>query len=253
MKKRMYFNDDMGNRLCGILSEPNIRENEGVVVMCHGFASSKESEKFVRFEKTFNDSRINTFRFDFFGHGASEGELKDITISKAVYGIENAIKLLRGEGYKNFGLIGSSFGGLAGAIASSKIKDIFALALISPISDFYSLTVSRLGNKSIAEWKKSGYAKLWKIYRIEYGFLRDAKKNNSYKVAKNIKAKTLIVHGDKDEIVPIEQSQKLAGMIPDCRLEIIHDADHVYSKKLDFEHMLSLVSDFIIKSFSEIV
>ncbi len=49
-----------------------------------------------------------------------------------------------------------------------------------------------------------------------------------YKLAKNIKTPTLIIHGDQDDVVPIEQSQKLLKSIgsKDRKLKIIRGADH---------------------------
>jgi pimeloyl-ACP methyl ester carboxylesterase len=42
----------------------------------------------------------------------------------------------------------------------------------------------------------------------------------------DIKVPTLIIHGFKDNVVPVSQSKKLAELIPDSRLEIIGGADH---------------------------
>ena len=74
----------------------------------------------------------------------------------------------------------------------------------------------------------------------------DAGKVNAFQAAPKIKIPTLIVHGDKDESVPVEQSQKTAGLIQNCRLEIIEGSDHRFSRPEDFEKMLTLVSSFII-------
>jgi dipeptidyl aminopeptidase/acylaminoacyl peptidase len=58
----------------------------------------------------------------------------------------------------------------------------------------------------------------------------------------------LIVHGNKDETVPVEQSKKMAGMIENCRLEIIDGGDHTYSKEENFRKLLELISKFIIQN-----
>ena len=69
-----------------------------------------------------------------------------------------------------------------------------------------------------------------------------------YESADKIKFPTLIVHGDKDKIVPVEQSKKTASLIKNCRLETIEGADHTYSNPEHFEMMLDLISEFIIKN-----
>jgi dipeptidyl aminopeptidase/acylaminoacyl peptidase len=57
----------------------------------------------------------------------------------------------------------------------------------------------------------------------------------------------LIVHGDEDKTVPIEQSKKAASIIENCKLEIIIGADHKYSNREEFEKMLGLISQFVIE------
>lgn len=45
--------------------------------------------------------------------------------------------------------------------------------------------------------------------------------NNAHKKADQITIPTLIVHGDEDQDVSVDQSIKTAALLPDCRLEVI--------------------------------
>jgi len=220
MQNKLFFKNSKGNKLCGILSNPTSSKEKPIIILCHGFSSSKDSQTYIRLEKRLNDKGISTFRFDFFGHGESEGKFEDITISEAVDDVLNAIKFIRDLDYKRSGLFGSSFGGMAAIIAASKTRDLFVLALKSPVSDYHG-----------------------KIITNEM----DSKKNIGYKAAKKIKIPTLIVHGDKDKTVPIEQSKKTASLIKNCKLEIIKGADHRYTNPKDFEKMIDLVTKFILR------
>ena len=56
------------------------------------------------------------------------------------------------------------------------------------------------------------------------------------------------MHGDQDTSVPIEQSKKTAGLIPNCKLEIIEGADHGFTATEHFERMINLLSAFIIEN-----
>ena len=56
---------------------------------------------------------------------------------------------------------------------------------------------------------------------------------------------TLIVHGDADDVVQIEQSKKSSLLIPNCKLEIINGSDHRFSKKEDFEKSVNLIVSFV--------
>jgi len=252
MQEKLFFENSRGSRLCGILANPTSNKNGPIMILCHGFSTSKDSSTYVRLEKILHGEGISTFRFDFFAHGESEGEFEDITISEAVDDILNAIRFLKESGYSKIGLVGSSFGGLASVIAASKTDDLFVLALKSPVSDDLGKLVAQESRQEIETWKERGF-----IYytsgdgrglKLNYSFFEDDEKVNGYEAAKKIKIPTLIVHGDNDESVPIEQSEKIVGLIDNSRLEVIESADHRYSKPEDFEKMLGLISEFIIKN-----
>ncbi|MFQ5834453.1 MAG: alpha/beta hydrolase family protein [bacterium] len=252
MQKKLFFENTKENKLCGILANPTSNKEKPVIILCHGFSTSKDSYTNIRLEKILNEKGISTFRFDFFAHGESEGEFEDITISEAVDDILNAIRFLKELGYSKIGLVGSSFGGLASVIAASKTDDLFILALKSPVSGYLGKLVVEETKKEIETWKEKGF-----IYytsgdggelKVNYSFFEDAEKVNGYEAAKKIKIPTLIVHGDNDESVPIEQSKKIVDLIENSKLEIIESADHRYSKPEDFEKMLDLISKFIMEN-----
>jgi len=203
-------------------------------------------------EEILNQQRISTFRFDFFGHGESEGKFEKITTSEAVDDVLNAIQFLKGLGYETIGLVGSSFGGMASIFAASQSDDLYILALKSPVSDYRSMSETRRSEQELEDWKEKGFIEVdsadGETRRLNYSFYEDGEKVDAYESAKKIKIPALIVHGDEDETVPIEQSMKTARLIESCRLEIIKGGDHTYSNPEHFEKLLGLISEFIIEN-----
>lgn len=251
MQEKIYFSNSKGNKICGVLSNPTSGLSAPVIILCHGFTTSKDSSTNTRLETIFNNHGIATFRFDFFGHGESEGDFENITISEAVDDILNAIKYLKDKGFSKLGLVGSSFGGMSSIMTASKTNDLFVLVLKSPVSDYYEVDTKRKTKKELEEWKDKGFVihknSKGEEKRLNYSFFDDFKNKNAYEAAKKIKIPTLIVHGDEDKTVPIEQSKKTADIVENCKLEIITGADHKYSKPEEFEKMLDLISKFIIE------
>lgn len=252
MQKKVFFENSRGNRLCGILSDPAPGKDRPIIILCHGHSSSKETNTFIQLEKILNSNGISDFRFDFYGHGESEGKFEDATISEVIDDIMNAIKFVEQKGYKKIGLVGSSFGGMASLLAASRTNDLYVLALKSPVSNYLGKIVAQESKYPIAAWKKQGFiyytnSKGEKL-RLNYSFFEDAKTVSGYEAARKIKIPVLIVHGDKDEDVPVEQSRKTASLIKSCRLEIIKGADHRYTNPEHFEKMVKLISEFIIKN-----
>ena len=103
----------------------------------------------------------------------------------------------------------------------------------------------------IKKWKEEGIIDVTGVdgetRKLNYSFYEEAEKVKAYESAAKIKIPALIVHGDEDETVPIEQSKRTANLIENCRLEIIEGGDHTYSDSEHFEKMLNLISEFIIE------
>ena len=246
--EKISFKDEKGNKVIGILSNPTNNKEKPIIIMCHGSGSQVNKGAFhiIRLEEIFNKAGISTFRFDFFGHGESDGKYEDLTISVAIDDILKAIDFLKKEGYSRIGLTGSSFGGTAALLAAAKTKDLYLLVLKSPVSDYLERMKENPEKYPLEEWKEKGFIYKEENLKMNYSFFEDAKKIDSYQDMKKIKIPVLIVHGDKDKDVPIEQSKKAASIIENCRLEIIEGAGHKYSNPGEFDRMLKLMSEFVI-------
>ena len=251
MEEKFFFKDSKGNKVSAVLSDP-INDKKTIIILCHGFSSNKNRTTYLRLEENLNKYNIATIRFDFYGHGESDGKFEDITTSKAADDILSAIKYVKEKGYKRIGLFGASFGGMASLVAASLSKELYILALKCPVSDILAKTIADISKSSLEEWKKKGYIyyinSVGEKFKLNYIFYEDAKNINGKEIAEKIKIPTLIVHGDSDITVPVAQSIKTSKLIEDCKLEIIKGADHLFSKKKDFDKMLKLIIDFIVEN-----
>lgn len=254
MEQKVYFQNSKGDRLCGLLLDSTGNKGKPVIIIVHGFSSNKNSKNYLTIKDILVKNKISTFRFDLWAHGESEGNFADITISEAVDDILQAIKFLKDKGYKKIGLLGSSFGGISSIIAASKTKDLYLLALKSPVSNHPEKDKLVKTKEELEEWKNRGYM----IYekddgtklRVNYTFMLDAQKpeNDGYKAAKKITIPTLITHGDADESVPYQQSLKISKIIKNCQLATIKGADHTYTRPAHAKQMVKAFADFIVKN-----
>lgn len=252
MQEKLFFNNRRENKLCGILSDPKEDQTKPVIILCHGFSTNKDGKTCLRLEEILNNQSISTFRFDFAGHGESEGRFEDTTTSGAVDDVLAVLRFIKKRGYKKIGLMGSSFGGMAGILTASQSHELYLLALKSPLSDYKSTDLTGRSEREIQYWKEKGFIEFKsgdnETRRLNYSFHEDAQQIDAYGAAKNIKVPTLIVHGEADKAVPVEQSRKLASFIPHSRLEIIPGCDHNYSHPQHFNQLLNLLSQFIIEN-----
>jgi uncharacterized protein len=250
MIQKLIFSNSKGDRLVGVL-EGKGDGKQPVVIICHGHSSNKDRPNYTNLAMRLNDNGFDTFRFDFYGHGESEGEFANATPSEVMDDVLQAIKFMKEKGYQKIALVGSSFGGLACILAAAEAKDIFALVLKSPVSNYAELFYTERFEAKRKEWEKRGwlpYPEYPDRLKLNYIFYTDAVKRDGYVVAPYIKVPTLIVHGDLDVDVPIAQSQKLVKLIPRGELKIIHGADHRYTNDDHAHQMTETIIEFILNS-----
>jgi dipeptidyl aminopeptidase/acylaminoacyl peptidase len=98
------------------------------------------------------------------------------------------------------------------------------------------------------DWKKNGFAWYKPNLKINYTFHLDSKKWIGYRAAPKIKAITLMIHGEKDEAVPLEMTKKFFARLK-CqkKLIIIKRGGHAISKTFYEDRVVSLTVNWFKK------
>lgn len=219
--KKIIFKNSLNQKLVGNLEDFG---KDYIVIHCHGYGSNKKSETAVKLQEELSKNKISSFAFDFSDTGESECKKEDLTVSAGIDDLKSVIKYLKKMGFQNFALSGSSFGGSVVLNYATQDKNIKAIALKAPVSDYFSINVSR-GSK---------------LRTIR--FIEDAKQYTIYDKASKIRCHVLIFHGDQDDVVPVGQSKKTCELIKNCHLEIIKGADHQLA---DHDARTKLINDFV--------
>ena len=142
METPLFFQNG-SYRLFGVVheAEPH-RPDDGKtlgelgVVFCHPFAEEKliAHRVMVNLARKIAGAGIHCLRFDYMGHGDSDGNFEDATVETRLSDIQCAAKCLKEQvAVSNVGLIGIRFGATLAALACESAPDIDAIALISPI------------------------------------------------------------------------------------------------------------------------
>ena len=235
MTEKIFFQNSNGQKLCGILEESNETKEtketkEEVVIIVHGYSSSKDGLTAKGIADVFTRRGINHFRIELDGCGESEGEFENQTITSAVDDISVAIKLMKEKGYKKINLLGSSMGGVASMAAALKHPELNKIGLKAPVSDYPSQRLRKKGQQHIDDWKEKGYNYYegagGRKLKVNYSFFEDSKKYVMYDRVKSIKCPVLIIHGDADQSVDVEDSKRIVQNFPKAELVIIKGADH---------------------------
>jgi pimeloyl-ACP methyl ester carboxylesterase len=251
----LIFTDPAGRKIAGVLSTP-AATTERLVVLCHGFLSHKNSGTNQALTAALLSCGIATFRFDFFGHAESEGPLERVTVTIALEQALAALDLVRGKDFRRLGLIGSSFGGLVALLAAAECgrrhRPLACLGLKCPVADFPEQLELELGLDGMAQWKATDTVPDFRggpgRIKLDYAFYTDSARHSGYTAAKAITAPTVIVQGDKDELIPLHQCRGLMDALQtDKRLELLPGADHRFTKPEDFERMIRLLAEWMMR------
>lgn len=206
--------------------------NNSIALLLHGFGSDMhEKGNYDILSKKLLENNIDSLRFDYLGHGLSEGHTEDLTIEIA---IKEALTLLNKYPHKKLFIIGTSYGGGLAALLTEKIK-VEKLVLWSPLIDAKNNILNPqnhfckdyLGNEALKQIKQKGYATFGNTnVKFNMNTFNDAKKYDAKKVIQNYKGKTKIFHGTLDLVVPYKQSLELKSKNID--VELIDKAVHCF-------------------------
>jgi uncharacterized protein len=194
------------------------------VVYLHGFASSPHSSKAQFFQRKFAERGVpmEIPRLD-------EGRFEDLTISGQLRVIEHAV------GDEPAILIGSSLGGyLAALYAHRHPTQVEKLVLLAPAFQFPRRWRERYSDQDWDLWKREGSTPVFHygeggIRRLGYRFVEDAA---LYEDEPDFPQPALILHGERDSVVPAEISRVYAARHPNTRL-VLFESGHELTDVLE--------------------
>lgn len=125
-------------------------------------------------------------------------------------------------------LIGSSLGGLAAAWLGETYPQVQRLVLLAPAFGFLPLWLDRLGELEVKQWGETGELLVYhygeqRSLPLGYQFVTDTHQYQDQQLQRPIP--TLILHGKRDEIVPISHSYDYIEPRPWVKLREL-DSDH---------------------------
>ncbi|KAL0311871.1 UNVERIFIED_CONTAM: hypothetical protein Sradi_5586400 [Sesamum radiatum] len=121
--KRLLIENSHGEKLVGILHETGSTE---LVIICHGFRSSKDRIPMVNLAFAFERDGISAFRFDFAGNGESEGSFQYGNYRREAEDLRSVVKHFQGEQRLIVALIGHSKGKTEYRVTKESLMDRLA-------------------------------------------------------------------------------------------------------------------------------
>lgn len=237
-------------KLFGIIHRPLlVVGKKPAIVFCHGFEGNKcgRHRAYVTLAQEFSKKGFISLRFDYRGSGDSEGEFKDVTLEGEVSDTLKAIDLLSKDEQvdpKRICLFGRSLGSVIAIQAAARHQSIKSIALWAPIYStiFWKELWNASQNNSLTEVQAKAMERLHKIPNktfLSQFFNVDIGKELELLASIPL----LLIHGEKDPIVAIQQSemyhkarQDVEGATSFIRLpNTEHDFSHQVEQKMAME------------------
>ncbi|QTA81131.1 Serine aminopeptidase, S33-type [Desulfonema limicola] len=255
MEKTINFLNHQGEKLSGTLHEPEISLDSGstdtALILGHCFTCSRHTSILKDICKNIAAQGFSSLRFDFSGNGQSEGDFSQSSYTKHIKEMKQAVSFLRDLGIKRFCLGGHSMGAAIAVLTALQTENITGVCTLagrlgsSDLSSVFTKEqLSQIQETGIMSFKSRG-----RSLSLSQEFFYDMQQYNLPGALKSLKIPLMVVHGDKDEIIPVQHAFQARELKHDLKLEIIPDADHMFMNQ---KHR-ALIADSISKWFMDII
>ncbi len=226
------------------------KKNNLYIVFLHGFMSDLEGKKPKKFLKFAVKKKIGFLALEYSGHGKSSGKFTRGNITK--WSKETSLLIRKVVKKNNFILIGSSMGAWIALnqfkIFKNQIKGFLGIGSAPEFLEnlmwkkFTNKMKKEIINHGIYNLKHSNYE-----YPITLQLIKDGRKNKVLNKKYNSRIKVTMIHGEKDEAVPVSYSRKILKLFPKAKkkLNIIKNGDHSLSNKKWLEIILKELKQLI--------
>ena len=219
-----------------------------LVVMCHGFGGSKEGPMFDLICDSLQANGIATIRFDFNGHGQSEGKFEDMTVPNEIEDAKHVIEYVRDLRWvSKVAVLGHSQGGVVASMVAGQLQgDIAAAVLMAPAAVLREDAIR--GNTMGATYNPLDppeYVELWGGRKLGGKYIRKAFRLPIYETAAKFTGPACIIHGTADRVVPYTYGLRYHQQWPASEYYELDGYDHGFMQNV--WRASELASDFLVK------
>jgi len=221
-------------RLKAVIQIPELKAEQKVpmVIICHGFGGHKDAGLLKMISDDLEAKGIASIRFDFNGHGESEGDFQNMTVLNEIGDAKKVYEYVKGLSYVgDIALCGHSQGGVvavmtAGELGADKVK---ALALLAPAA---VLRDDALKGQLMGKYYDAGnipeYVEIYGGRKVGREYIRIAQELPIYETAREYQGATIILHGKADRVVPYTYATRFNEVIRYSHVKYYDKVDHIF-------------------------
>ncbi len=239
MSDTIYIQGSQG-RLFSIVEKPaGTSAKVPLVIICHGFTSNCQTPLMNDLSQNIVTQGMATLRFDFNGHGRSDGEFVNMTVLNEIDDLKDVIAWARQQPWvEDISLVGHSQGGVVVSMVSGQLgyPDIRAEVLMAPAAVLRDDALR--GNTMGAvydPWNfEDDYIELPHApgtpgLKLGKNYIEAAINLPIYETAANYNGPALIIQGTHDRVVPYTYAERYNEKIKESELKLIPDENHSFT------------------------
>lgn len=241
-------------KLSAIIQRPDVKNGEKIpmAVLMHGFGDNKNSRLLRLLADSLLNCGIASIRFDFNGHGESEGDFSEMTVlneiedAKSVYGHVKALPYVSDIMFAGHSQGGVVAGMAAGELGKDKVKGVVLFAPAAVLRDdvIRGNTFGAMYNSlDPPDFVQIGDKKLGRNY------ITTAFDLPIYETSAKYLGKACIIHGNADRIVPYTYGEHYHEIWNESELHVLNGYDHGFSQ--NEYRAVSIATDFMQKVINE--
>ncbi len=235
-----------GIPLSAVLEKPD-RERCPAVIVLHGFTGTKDRPHTLAACEAMRSAGFATVRFDLYGHGESGGAFGDHTLYKWISDTMTVIDCVRKMDFvTGIFLSGHSQGGLTAALTAGMENDrILGLILRAPA--FMIPRCAREGEMLGVRFDPRHVPDEFGVIKgltLKGNYIRVAQTLDVGDAIDRFDGPVLILHGDRDDVVPLGDSADAAKRYQRCRLEVLPGETHHFDTQT--ERMKDIIREWLL-------
>ena len=220
--------ENNGQQMYGVAYFPELSEKLPIVLLAHGLGGSWSSN--LNFAEELASHGVAAYALEFRGSGGSrsEGSTTEMSVMTEVSDLEAIIQAAKTWDFVDpdrIVLLGTSQGGIVSAITAARHQDDIAGLVLCYPAFLVSDGVHEMFN-SLDEIPESYYYN-WIMAGRPYA--ADMWDYDVYSEIGNYTDKVLLMHGDRDSIVPLSYAERAVEVYPNVEYHVIPGAGHSFT------------------------
>ncbi|MCI6294695.1 MAG: alpha/beta hydrolase [Bacteroidales bacterium] len=228
-------------RIYGLLyTKARPGERVPAVILSHSYSLSHAAMR--GYARSLAEKGMAAYCFDFCGGGSesqSDGSTDSMTVFTEVNDLKAVLATVRGLDVvhpDSVYLLGSSLGGMVSAlVAEDEPEKVAGLILFYPAFNMPDLVrqfgdlMNGWGGSMGGSWGGS-WGDMGSMFSMSQAFIDAMKDYDVWQHIGTFPRPVAILHGSKDWIVPISNSEKAVGLYPNATLHVIEGANHGFNE-----------------------